>query len=105
MFDEFIKKWSEMEATCSPIICRDEAEDGDRRVFNAGYQGDLPEITDEVEGLCMDLFIDNDGTPNYENIFAIRKIGFKVYPTEYDSFGWLMAACEKLDTHSIIYFG
>ena len=100
MFDKFIKKWAEMESTAQPTV----SDDG-LKIFNAGYQGDIPEITSEVEDLCLNIFIDNDGTPNYENIFAIRKIGFKVYPTEYDSFGWLMAACEKLDTHSIIYFG
>ena len=100
MFEKFIEKWTEMESTAQPTV----SDDG-LKIFNAGYQGDLPEITDEVENLCMDLFIEENGSPNYGNIFAIRKIGFKVYPTESDSFGWLMAACEKLDTHSIIYFG
>ena len=105
MFDEFIKKWTEMESTMQPTVCRDEGEGEDLKIFNAGYQGDTPEITDEVEGLCCDLFIAENGSPNYENIFAIRKFGFKVYPTETDSFGWLMAACKKIDTHSIVYFG
>ena len=100
MFEKFIEKWTEMESTAQPTI-----SDGGLKIFNAGYQGDIPEITDEVEGLCMDLFIDDDGSPNYENIHDIRNRGFKVYPTETDSFGWLMAACEKISTKSIIYFG
>ena len=99
MFEEFIKKWNLMESTVKPMV------DGYRKIFNAGYQGDLPEIVTEVEDLCLDLFINNDGTPNYENILEIQNQGFKVYPTEFDSFGWLMAACAKISTHSIIYFG
>ena len=100
MIEEFIKKWTEMESTVKPTV----SDDGPK-LFNAGYQGDLPEFVTEVEDLCLDLFISDDGTPNYSNIHEIRNRGFKVYPTESDSFGWLMAACEKLDTHSIIYFG
>ena len=99
MFEEFIKKWNLMESTVKPMV------DGYRKIFNAGCQGDLPEAVTEVEDLCLDLFIEENGYPNYGNIFAIRKIGFKVYPTESDSFGWLMAACENTSTHSIIYFG
>lgn len=98
MFKKFIEKWNLMESTVKPMV------DGYRKIFN-GYQGDLPEITSEVEDLCLDLFIDDDGTPNYSNIHEIRNLGFKVYPTEYDSFGWLMVACENTSTHSIIYFG
>ena len=100
MFEKFIEKWTEMESTAQPTEI-----DGSLKIFNAGYQGDIPEITSEVEDLCLDLFISDNGTPNYSNIHEIRNHGFKVYPTESDSFGWLMAACEKLDTHSIIYFG
>lgn len=100
MFDKFIEKWSEMETTVQPTVI-----DGSLKIFNAGYQGDIPEITSEVEELCLDLFINDDGSPNYENIFAIRENGFKVYPTETDTFGWLMAACKKISTNSIIYFG
>ena len=99
MFEKFIEKWNLMESTVKPMV------DGYRKIFNAGYQGDLPEITSEVEDLCLDLFIDDDGTPNYSNIHKIRNRGFKVYPTESVSFGWLMAACENISTHSIIYFG
>ena len=100
MFEKFIEKWTEMESTAQPT-----AVEGFLKMFNAGYQGNVPEIASEVEDLCLDLFIDDDGSPNYGNIREIRNHGFKVYPTETDSFGWLMAACEKLDTHSIIYFG
>lgn len=100
MFEKFIEKWTEMESTVQPTKI-----DGSLKMFNAGYQGNVSKIATEVECLCLDLFIDDKGYPNYENILEIRKYGFKVYPTEADSFGWLMAACEKLDTHSIIYFG
>lgn len=100
MFEKFIEKWIEMESTVKPTEI-----DGSLKIFNAGCQGNIPEITSKVEDLCLDLFISDNGTPNYSNIHEIRNRGFKVYPTEYDSFGWLMVACEKLDTHSIIYFG
>ena len=100
MFEKFIEKWTEMESTVKPTEI-----DGSLKIFNAGYQEDIPEITSEVENLCLDLFISDDGTPNYSNIHEIRNHGFKVYPTESDSFGWLMAACENTSTHSIIYFG
>ena len=100
MFEKFIEKWTEMESTTQPTI-----SDGGRKIFNAGYQGDIPEITDEVESLCYDLFIEKNGFPNYKNIQEIRNYGFKVYPTEFDSFGWLMVTCEKTSTNSIIYFG
>lgn len=95
MFEKFIEKWNEMESVIP----------GNNQFYNAGYQEDLPEIVTEVEYLCLDLFISDDGTPNYKNIREIRNQGFKVYPTESDSFGWLMAACEKVSTGSIIYFG
>ena len=100
MFEEFIEKWNLMESTVKPT-----AIDGSLKIFNAGYQGDLPEITSEVEDLCSDLFITEEGRPNVSNIEAIRKYGFQVYPTERDSFGWLCAACKKLSTNSIIFFG
>ena len=100
MFEKFIEKWTEMESTVKPTEI-----DGSLKIFNTGYRGDIPEITSEVEDLCLDLFIRDNGTPNYSNIHEIRNHGFKVYPTDYDSFGWLMVACEKLDTHFIIYFG
>ena len=93
MFEEFLMKWAQMETEIP----------GNNQYYNAGE--DVPEISYEIEGLCSDLFISDNGTPNYSNIHEIRNRGFKVYPTESDSFGWLMAACEKVDTHSIIYFG
>ena len=100
MFEKFIEKWTEMESTAQPTEI-----DGYRKIFNTGSQEDLPEITSEVEDLCMDLFINGSGSPNYKNIREIRNHGFKVYPTDSDSFGWLMAACENTSTHAIIYFG
>ena len=100
MFEKLVWKWNLMELTVKPTEI-----DGTLKIFNAGYQRDLPEIVREVEDLCRDLFINNDGTPNYKNILEIQNQGFKIYPTESDSFGWLMAACEKTSTHSIIYFG
>ena len=100
MFEKLVWKWNLMELTVKPT-----AIDGSLKIFNSGYSGDLPEIVTEVENLCLDLFIDDDGTPNYENIREIRNQGFKVYPAESDSFGWLIGACEKTSTNSIIYFG
>ena len=99
MLEKFSDKWNLMESTVKRMVA------GYRRIVNAGYQGDLAEAVTEVEDLCLDLFITDYGTPNYSNIHEIRNRGFKVYPTESDSFGWLMAACENISTHSIIYFG
>lgn len=93
MFEEFLMKWAQMEAEIP----------GNNQYYNAGE--DVPEISYEIEGLCSDLFITEEGRPNVSNIEAIRKYGFQVYPTERDSFGWLCAACKKLSTNSIIFFG
>lgn len=99
MFEKFIEKWNLMESTVKPMV------DGYRKIYNSGYDGNVAEIANDIADLCCDLFITESGSPNYRNIKEIRKQGFKVYPTETDSFGWLTAACEKIDTHAIIYFG
>ena len=93
MFEEFLMKWAQMETEIP----------GNNQYYNTGE--DVPEISYEIEGLCSDLFITEEGRPNVSNIEAIRKYGFQVYPTERDSFGWLCAACKKLSTNSIIFFG
>ena len=93
MFEEFLMKWAQMETEIP----------GNNQYYNAGE--DVPEISYEIEWLCSDLFITEEGRPNVSNIEAIRKYGFQVYPTERDSFGWLCAACKKLSTNSIIFFG
>lgn len=49
------------------------------------------DVKDEVENLCSELFILENGSPNYENIYAFNNMrkDYYVGPGERDSFGWL----------------
>lgn len=49
-----------------------------------------------------DLLITDKGGCNWTNIDALRSMGYKVYPTDQDGFGWLCAAVEK-NSHIVIY--
>ena len=80
--------------------------DGDHSREPTPEEGDkyaaLQELTRKLEGIVYDALITNDGKCNWANINALRSMGYKVYPTDQDSFGWLCAAVEK-NNHVIIY--
>jgi hypothetical protein len=57
----------------------------------------------ELEGMCCGVLIASGGQPNWEYISKLKAEGFKVYPTEKDSFGWLGAAVRT--NKGVIFFG
>lgn len=67
---------------------------------DAKYEA-LQELTCDLVCGADDLLI-TKGECNWANISALEKLGYKVYPTEKDSFGWLCAAIEK-NGHVVTY--
>ena len=73
-------------------ICESEIdnfEDGCEYDFYVKWPDE--DVRDEVDNICCELFILNNGIPNYENIrtFNNMQSDFEVGPGERDSFGWL----------------
>lgn len=62
----------------------------------------LERLTCDLVSITSDLLITDKGGCNWANIEALRSMGYKVYPTDQDSFGWLCAAVEK-NNHVVIY--
>lgn len=62
----------------------------------------LEQLTRDLVGMMDDLLITDKGGCNWTNIDALRSMGYKVYPTDQDGFGWLCAAVEK-NSHIVIY--
>lgn len=62
----------------------------------------LEQLTSDLVGMMDDLLITDKGGCNWANINALKKLGYDVYPTDQDSFGWLCAAVEK-NNHVVIY--
>lgn len=62
----------------------------------------LEQLTRDLVGMMDDLLITDKGGCNWTNINALKKLGYDVYPTDQDSFGWLCAAVEK-NNHIVIY--
>lgn len=62
----------------------------------------LEQLTRDLVGMMDDLLITDKGGCNWTNIEALRSMGYKVYPTDQDGFGWLCAAVEK-NSHIVIY--
>ena len=59
----------------------------------------------ELVGLMNETFITEKGRPNYENINWFKEHGgYRVFPGEKDSFGWLTAGISKLGG-PILWFG
>lgn len=58
----------------------------------------------EVVGLMDETFITSKGHPNYENINWFKERGYRVFPGEKDSFGWLTAGIQKLGG-PVLWFG
>lgn len=46
-------------------------------------------------GLCCDLLITAGGQCNWDNIRTLRDNGFRVFPGDKDSFGWLIGCIQK----------
>ena len=59
----------------------------------------------ELIGLMDETFITKKGHPNYENINWFKEHGgYRVFPGEKDSFGWLTAGIRKLGG-PVLWFG
>lgn len=75
----------------------DEPTEEARKKYDALYEGEIGTLT----GHTNELLILN-GRPNWTNINYLERCGYRVYPTDQDSFGWLCAAVEK-NNHIIIF--
>lgn len=79
----------------------DELWDGDcKRVTfkedpNWTYFDNTDERYHKVDRLCNDLLITGSGHCNWGNIRVLRESGYKVFPGEQDSFGWLIGCIQK----------
>ena len=67
-------------------------------------ENELFEELQEVVGLMDETFITSKGHPNYENINWFKERGYRVFPGEKDSFGWLTAGIQKLGG-PVLWFG
>lgn len=80
--------------------------DGDHSREPTFEEGDkyaaLQKLTSKLEKIACDTLITEDGKCNWANINALKSMGYDVYPTDQDSFGWLCAAIEK-NNHVMIY--
>lgn len=77
-------------------------DDSCRKSFNTNL--DDPQLQ-ETLGLMCDIFIELDGSPNYDNIIWFRDhSNYEVIPGEVDSFGWLSAGIRK-PNGPVLWFG
>lgn len=62
------------------------------------------ECSKEIQSLAMELFIDEQGNPIFDNMDVLQQIsGFYIFPGERDRFGWLTACIQT--KKGIIVFG
>lgn len=59
----------------------------------------------EAEDLCNEYLITESGGCNWSNIDILREHGYRVYPGEKDSFGWLIGCVQKKGDKRILTFG
>lgn len=52
-----------------------------------------------------DLIIVSNGSVNYQNIQKVNQYGYRIYPGERDSFGWLTGCVRKGYSGPILVFG
>ena len=61
------------------------------------------QIIETIKDGCCDIFITDNGRVDYKNIQTISSYGYKVYPGEYDSFGWLTGVLEFPDGRQVCW--
>ena len=61
------------------------------------------ELDAEIEGLANECLITPYGGCAWENIDALRKLGYRVYPGDKDSFGWLTGVIENKKGVYVVY--
>ena len=52
-----------------------------------------------------DLIIVPNGSVNYQNIQRVNQYGYRIYPGERDSFGWITGCVRKGHNGPILLFG
>ena len=63
------------------------------------------DLSDYIEGLANISLITNQGKCNWENINALRKLGYNIFSGEKDSFGWLTGCIQKKNDNRILVYG
>lgn len=59
----------------------------------------------DVEGLCCENLITNGGGCNWDNINILRNSGYRVFPGDRDSFGWLVGCIRKHGDKRTVCYG
>lgn len=55
------------------------------------------ELYEEVVSSCCDVLITSNGQCDWNNIWILRNKGYRVFPGDSDSFGWLVGCIQKID--------
>ena len=63
------------------------------------------ELSKQAIFLCEELLITGNGGCNWDNIHELRNSGYRVYPGERDSFGWLTGCVQKHGDERILVYG
>ena len=63
------------------------------------------EMYSRVESLCCTYLITDGGRCNWDNIYILRDNGYRVFPGERDSFGWLTGCVQKHGDKRIVVYG
>lgn len=61
-------------------------------------------VSEEISDICCEIFITEEGCVNCDNVAEFKSYGYNIYPTERDSFGWLLGAFDIDDVHTV-YWG
>lgn len=61
----------------------------EKQYLTNGYFSDLHPLIQEARNLACDALISKSGCCNWDNINKLKESGYKVFPGERDSFGWL----------------
>lgn len=97
-FNAFVKFLSHIDDFTETVENTDEESEDYGMVFiNSSPYCDI------CEALANAYLITDKGGCNWENIHKLQKFGFKVYPGDYDSFGWLTGCIENPNGHVLVY--
>jgi len=58
---------------------------------NKFFEAFIRHKVNKIATICNDIFVDEDGHCNWDNIQTIESRGFHIGPAEQDRFGWLTA--------------
>lgn len=60
-------------------------------------------LREEIEGLADCCLITLHGGCAWDNIYVLRKMGYRVYAGDKDSFGWLTGVIENKQGTYVVY--